>query len=62
MDKVKEKMINIKIKESTHRRLRSASFFLMKDMQDFVDEIVSKHLDTFDYVGMAKSLQKKENV
>ena len=55
-------MINIKIKESTHRRLRSASFFLMKDMQDFVDEIISKHLDTFDYVGMAQSLQKKEIV
>lgn len=56
----KERIISIRIKEETHRRLKSASFFLMRDMQDIVDEVLNNHLDTIDYVSMAQVLQKKE--
>lgn len=60
MDKVaKEKMVNVKIKNETHRRLRSAAFFLMKDMQDLLDEILAEKLNTFDYTALAKNYVEK---
>ena len=63
MDKVKtekEKMVNIKLRNETHRRLRSASFFLGRDMQDLLDEILAEKLNTFNYVEMANNFVKKE--
>ena len=65
MDKVKtekEKMVNIKLRNETHRRLRSASFFLGRDMQDLLDEILAEKLNTFNYVEMANNFVKKESV
>ena len=60
MDKVaKEKMVNVKIKNETHRRLRSAAFFLGKDMQNLLDEILAEKLNTFDYADLAKSFVEK---
>lgn len=65
MDKVKtekEKMVNIKLRNETHRRLRSASFFLGRDMQDLLDEILAEKLNTFDYADLANNFIKKESV
>lgn len=65
MDKVKtekEKMVNIKLRNETHRRLRSASFFLGRDMQDLLNEILAEKLNTFNYADLANNFIKKESV
>lgn len=63
MDKVaKEKMVNVKIKNETHRRLRSAAFFLGRDMQDLLNEILAEKLNTFNYADLANNFIKKESV
>ena len=63
MDKVtKEKMVCVKIKNETHRRLRSASFFLGRDMQDLLNEILTEKLNTFNYADLANNFIKKESV
>ena len=65
MDKVKtekEKMVNIKLRNETHRRLRSASFFLGRDMQDLLNEILTEKLNTFNYADLANNFIKKESV